>query len=79
MNTTYQELIKYRNLYKRLDQVTWSVRSSEKRFLLGDPENERNLLAIYKSMVIDFEDILNDLKQLDPDLKNGNENQKRSG
>jgi hypothetical protein len=59
----FQQLIQYRNAYKRLSQVTWSIRASEERYKLGDPSQEEQLLKIYKALTIDIADILNDLKK----------------
>jgi len=57
-------LLRIRSQFKRLEQVTWTIRELQNRFPLGVPENEENLLKGYLEMIYDVEDILNELKEL---------------
>lgn len=56
-------LYKLRNEYKRLDQLTWTVRDAQQRFPLTTPENEEELVKIYLALALDVEDILDSLKK----------------
>ena len=57
-------LYQIRNQYKRLDQITWTIRDAQQRFPLTTPNNEEQLIKIYFSLNNDVEDILLELKEL---------------
>ena len=57
-------LYRLRSQYKRLDQVTWSIRDAQERFPVGIAENELQLIKIYVAMIYDLEDILQEIKEL---------------
>jgi len=57
-------LYRLRSQYKRLDQITWTIRDVQERFPVGTDENEMRLLKVYLAMLFDVEDILQELKEL---------------
>jgi len=60
-------LYKLRAIYKRLDQLTWTVRDAQQRFPVGSPQNEEQLMKIYLSLIFDLEEVYNDLKKIRED------------
>lgn len=60
INLIYQ----LRNQYKRLDQVTWTIRDAQQRFPLTTPENQIQLTTIYLAMLSDIEDVVNEIKEI---------------
>jgi len=65
-------LYRLRSQYKRLDQITWTIREAQERFPVGTPENELQLTKIYLAMALDVEDILQEIKELRKQYKDGN-------
>jgi len=57
-------LYRLRGQYKRLDQITWTIRDAQERFPVGIPENELQLTKIYLAMLFDLEDITQEIKEL---------------
>lgn len=57
-------LYRLRNQYKRLDQITWTVRDAQERFPVGTSENELQLIKIYLAMSSDIEEIFQEIKNL---------------
>ena len=57
-------LYRLRNQYKRLDQITWTIRDAQERFPVGINENEIQLMKIYLAMIYDVESILEEIKEL---------------
>ena len=47
-------LYRLRGQYKRLDQITWTIRDAQERFPVGIPENELQLTKIYLAMLFDL-------------------------
>ena len=43
----YTKLLRLRGIFKQLSQQTWNIRESEKRFFLGNEENEKQLMDVY--------------------------------
>jgi len=57
-------LYRLRSQYKRLDQITWTIRDAQERFPVGTDENEMRLLKVYLALLSEVEDILRELKEL---------------
>ena len=57
-------LLRLRGQYKRLEQLTWTVREIQNRFQLGDPKNEEQLLKSYLALRLDIKDILDEIEAL---------------
>ena len=57
-------LLRLRAQYKRLEQLTWTIRELQNRFPLGDEKDEKQLLKSYLAMRLDIEDILNEIDSL---------------
>lgn len=55
---------KIRNLYKRLDQVTWTIRDAQQRFPLTNEKNILGLYNIYVEMREEVRNILLDLEEI---------------
>lgn len=60
----YTKLIQYRNAYKALSQVSWSIRDCEVRYPMGTPGSEEQLLKTYELMVPEIEDALEKIKEV---------------
>ncbi|OGM12633.1 hypothetical protein A2V80_01655 [Candidatus Woesebacteria bacterium RBG_16_39_8b] len=58
----FQKLITFRDIFKRLSQITWSVRTTEERFLVGTPDNEKALLDQYVFLGEKFISLANEFK-----------------
>jgi hypothetical protein len=59
----FSELIKIRNIFKRLSQLSWASHEFEMRYPMGSPENEKQLLALYKQTIPDAVSVLKDLEE----------------
>lgn len=57
-------LLRLRSQYKRLEQLTWTVRELQNRFPLGDSKNEEHLLKTYLALRLDIKDILDEIEAL---------------
>ena len=57
-------LLRLRSQYKRLEQLTWTIRELQNRFPLGDPENEKHILKTYLALRLDIKDILSEIEGL---------------
>jgi hypothetical protein len=57
-------LLRVRSQYKRLEQLTWTVRELQNRFPLGIPENEKELLKNYLALRLDIKDIYDEIEAL---------------
>lgn len=57
-------LYQLRAQFKRIDQISWTVRDANNRFPLGNSYNEEQLIKIYLALIYDIEDILRELKEL---------------
>ena len=47
----FEKLITLRDIFNRLNQITWSIRQAETRFQVGTPEGEKSLLIQYESLL----------------------------
>ena len=65
-------LLRLRSQYKRLEQLTWTIRELQNRFPLGIPENEAYLLKSYLAMKLDIQDILDEIDNLRKEYKSEN-------
>lgn len=63
-NVNLELLYKLRGQFKRLDQLTWTIRDAQQRFPVGTPENELQLIRIYLSMLGEIEDIVGEIKEI---------------
>jgi hypothetical protein len=62
-----QKFLQLRSLYKRLQQVSWTVTSTEKRFPPFEEMNNEQLeevLRIYLAMTFDIEDVAKEMNKL---------------
>lgn len=59
----YRKLLKLRGYFKRASQVTWTIRESEQRFALNNPENEEILMDIYKDQIDELESTVENAKK----------------
>lgn len=53
----FEKIISYRDIFKRLNQITWAVREAEQRFPLGSPISESSLLVQYAFLYKKFIDL----------------------
>ena len=57
-------LLRLRSQYKRLEQLTWTIRELQNRFPLGDPKDEEHLLKSYLALRLDIKDIYDEIEAL---------------
>lgn len=62
--TIYTKILKVRTIFKRVQQLSWTVSKMEQRYELDDldPADLERLLYAYKSFDDDLKNILKDLK-----------------
>lgn len=60
----FNDLLKLRSAYRRLAQVTWSIKVAEERFSINSPNDEAGLLDIYIAMKLEVKKILKDINEI---------------
>lgn len=59
---SFNKILNLRNIYKRLNQLTWSIRAVEGRYGYEDPANTQPLLKLYGEMAKQFLEISRELE-----------------